>query len=293
MKTTLLIMAAGLGSRYGGDKQIDGIGPNGEMLMQSSIYDAIEAGFEKLVFVIKPQYRELIEGLCKGLENIEIEFVYQDFSSIPEFYKVPEERVKPFGTVHAVLCAKDAVKEPFAVINADDYYGKDAFGVMHDKLVALEVGQATMVAYKLKNTVSLNGGVTRGVCQVIDGNLASVTETYSITVDEKGIIKDAEAGILDGESLVSMNMWGFRADIFESLEADFCEFLKTLAPDEIKKEYALPTFVDKMIREGQLAVHVLSTDAVWFGVTYKEDRAYVAGELQKMHDKGIYPEKLF
>ena len=295
MKTTLLIMAAGLGSRYGGDKQIDGIGPNGEILMQYSIFDAIEAGFEKIVFVIKPQYRELIEGICSGLgkKGIEIEFVYQDFSSLPEFYNVPAERVKPFGTVHAVLCAKDVINEPFAVINADDYYGKDAFEVMQKKLVALEVGEATMVAYRLKNTVSLNGGVTRGICKVDGGMLASVTETYSITVDEKGIIKDSEAGLLDGEALVSMNMWGFRGDIFADLESEFNSFLASLPAEEIKKEYALPTFVDNMIRSDMLKVWVLSTDAVWFGVTYKEDRAYVAGELKKMHDSGAYPQKLF
>ena len=286
-------MAAGLGSRYGGDKQVDGIGPNGEILMQYSIYDAMQAGFNKLVFVIKPQYRELIEGFCRGLEGMEIEFVYQDFSSVPQFYKIPSERVKPFGTVHAVLCAKDVISEPFAVINADDYYGKDAFEVMRSKLVSLREGEATMVAYKLKNTVSLNGGVTRGVCGVENGNLVSVTETYSITVDEKGVIKDADAGVLDGEALVSMNMWGFRGDIFPALEGEFDKFLGELGADELKKEYALPTFVDNMIKNERLSVAVLSTDAVWFGVTYKEDRAYVAGALANMHETGLYPSKLF
>ncbi len=295
MKTTLLIMAAGLGSRYGGDKQVDGIGPDGEILMQYSIYDAIEAGFEKLVFVIKPQHRELIEGFCGGLgeKGIDIEFVYQDFSSLPSFYTVPEERTKPFGTVHAVLCAKDAIKEPFAVLNADDYYGKDAFRVMHDSLVSMSVGEAVMVAYKLKNTVSLNGGVTRGLCQVDNGRLSGVTETYSITVDKSGVIKDADAGELDGDALVSMNMWGFSSDIFALLEKEFHSFLFSLSADEIKKEYALPTFVDKMIKADKLSVTVLSTDAVWFGVTYREDREYVAGELKKMHNNGAYPEKLF
>ena len=295
MKTSLLIMAAGLGSRYGGDKQVDGIGPNGEILMQYSIYDAIEAGFDKLVFVIKPQHRGLIEGFCCGLEDrgIEIKFVYQDFSSLPSFYSIPEGRIKPFGTVHAVLCAKDDIDEPFAVLNADDYYGKDAFLVMHDKLVSLKKDEAAMVAYKLKNTVSLNGGVTRGICDVDEGQLSGVKETYSITIDKDGIIKDADAGILDGDALVSMNMWGFGSDIFTSLEKEFYEFLLTLSSGEIKKEYALPTFVDKMIKAGKLSVSVLSTDAVWFGVTYREDREYVADELQKMHDKGVYPKKLF
>ena len=293
MRTTLLIMAGGIGARYGGDKQVDGIGPHGEILMQYSIYDAIKAGFNKLVFVIKPQYRALIEGFCRGLSGVEIELVYQDFSSLPSFYRVPEGRTKPYGTVHAVLCAKDVINEPFAVINADDYYGKEAFAVMHERLTSLSVGEATMVAYKLKNTVSLNGAVTRGVCDVEGGKLRSVRETYSITVDPKGLIKDADAGVLDGESLVSMNMWGFCPEIFGALGKDFYEFLVGLDSDELKKEYALPTFIDKMIRAGKLSVWVLSTDSVWFGVTYREDRNYVAGALLKMHESGAYPEKLF
>ena len=293
MKTTLLIMAAGLGSRYGGDKQVDGIGPHGEILMQYSIYDALGAGFDKLVFVIKPQHRALIEGFCDGISGAEIEFVYQDFSSLPEFYKVPSDRVKPFGTVHAVLCAKGVINEPFAVINADDYYGKEAFSVMRSSLVSLGEGKATMVAYKLKNTVSLNGGVTRGVCDVENGVLKGVTETYSIRVDEKGTISDSDGAILDGNSLVSMNMWGFRSDIFNFLEEEFCRFLKALTPEEIKKEYALPTFVDNMIKSEKLSVGVLSTDSAWFGVTYKEDKAYVMNALLKMHESGAYPEKLF
>jgi NDP-sugar pyrophosphorylase family protein len=292
MKTTLLIMAAGLGSRYGGDKQIDGIGPHGEMLMQYSIYDAIKAGFDKLVFVIKPQYKEIIERLCKDFDGIEKQYVYQDFSSIPSFYKIPDERTKPFGTVHAVLCAKDAISEPFAVINADDFYGADAFVKMHERLLTLDKRQATMVAYRLKNTVSLNGAVTRGVCEVKDGKLASVTETYSITVDSDGNIRDKDSGELDGEALVSMNMWGFGADIFNGMSDDFDAFLKAIPQGEIKAEYALPTMVDKMIRDGSLAVDVLSTDAVWFGVTYRADRDFVAGELAKMHEAGVYPEKL-
>jgi NDP-sugar pyrophosphorylase family protein len=292
MKTTLLIMAAGLGSRYGGDKQIDGIGPHGEMLMQYSIYDAIKAGFDKLVFVIKPQYKEIIERLCKDFDGIEKQYVYQDFSSIPSFYKIPDERTKPFGTVHAVLCAKDAISEPLAVINADDFYGADAFVKMHERLLTLDKRQATMVAYRLKNTVSLNGAVTRGVCEVKDGKLASVTETYSITVDSDGNIRDKDSGELDGEALVSMNMWGFGADIFNGMSDDFDAFLKAIPQGEIKAEYALPTMVDKMIRDGSLAVDVLSTDAVWFGVTYRADRDFVAGELAKMHESGVYPEKL-
>ncbi len=292
MKTTLLIMAAGLGSRYGGDKQIDGIGPHGEMLMQYSIYDAINAGFNKFVFVIKPQYKEIIEKLCENFEGIEKEYVYQDYSSIPSFYKIPAERTKPFGTVHAVLCAKDAIKEPFAVLNADDFYGADAFKKIHERLVSLKSGEGTMVAYRLKNTVSLNGAVTRGICNVVNGNLSSVTETYKITVDEQGRISDSDSGELDGEALVSMNMWGFGAEIFDYMTSDFDTFLAAIPDGEIKAEYALPTMVDKMIKEHALSVDVLSTDSVWFGVTYKEDRAYVASELAKLHESGEYPAKL-
>ena len=292
-KTTLLIMAAGLGSRYGGNKQVDGIGPHGEILMQYSIYDAIRAGFNKLVFVIKPEHREIIERFCKDIEGAQIRFVYQDFTSIPEFYKIPEERQKPFGTVHAVLCAADAVDEPFAVLNADDFYGADAFRVMHEKLVSLDEREAAMVAYYLRNTVSRNGAVTRGVCGISDGYLKSVTETYSITVDGEGNIKDADSGALDPECLVSMNMWGFRPEIFADMKEYFHAFLRSIEQGNIKAEYALPTMVDKMISAGELRVEVLSTDAVWFGVTYKEDRESVASELCSMHESGEYPERLF
>lgn len=286
-------MAAGLGSRYGGDKQIDGLGPNGEILMQYSIFDAIRAGFERVVFVIKPAHREIIERVCADIKGVEIDFVYQEFDSIPKFYKIPEDRVKPFGTVHAVLCARDAVKEPFAVINADDFYGYDAFKVINEKLRALTDNEATMVSYRLKNTVSRNGAVTRGICELDNGKLTAVKETYKIEVDENGVISDADSGILDPEALVSMNMWGFGADIFVKMQEYFESFLRALSPEELKAEYALPTMVDKMINSRELAVSVLSTDAVWFGVTYKEDRPCVVAELARMHKEGIYPEKLF
>ncbi len=286
-------MAAGLGSRYGGNKQVDGIGPHGEILMQYSIYDAIKAGFNKVVFVIKREHEELIRSFCRDIKGAELAFVYQDFSSIPDIYKVPSDRVKPFGTVHAVLCAKDAINEPFAIINADDYYGADAFETIYKKLQALSDNEGTMVAYKLKNTVSLNGAVTRGVCSISEGMLSDVKETYSITVNEAGEIKDADAGDLDPEALVSMNMWGFSPEIFSVMEESFISFLTNISDGDIKAEYALPTMVDSFIKGGTLSVSVLSTDSVWFGVTYKEDKAFVAGELKKMHDAGAYPEKLF
>ncbi len=292
-KTTLLIMAAGLGSRYGGNKQVDGLGPHGEILMQYSVYDAIKAGFNKLVFVIKPEHQAIMENICKDITGAEIAFVYQDYTTIPSFYRIPEERVKPFGTVHAVLCAAEAIHEPFAVINADDFYGADAFAVMYKKLNDMESGEGAMVAYYLKNTVSRNGAVTRGVCRIENHQLRKVTETYSITVDEKGRISDADSGELDGNCLVSMNMWGFLPEIFEGMKQSFEAFLHGIEEGNIKAEYALPTMVDQMIKAKKLRVSVLSTDAVWFGVTYQEDKMGVAAELKKMHDTGIYPEKLF
>ena len=286
-------MAAGLGSRYGGNKQVDGIGPHGEILMQYSIYDAVQAGFNKVVFVIKPEHQSIIESFCKDIKNVEIGFVYQDFSSIPSFYKIPEERIKPFGTVHAVLCAKNAINEPFAVINADDFYGRDAFFVMHEKLVSLPAGESVMVAYYLENTVSKNGAVTRGICEVEDGVLKKVKETYKIVLDKNGNIRDEESGALDGRLPVSMNMWGFTPDIFSKLSSSFDEFLKDIPDGEIKAEYALPTFIDRAITEHGHIVSVLSTSAVWFGVTYIEDRATVAAALLEKRNSGEYPEKLF
>lgn len=292
-RTTLLIMAAGLGSRYGGNKQVDGIGPHGEILMQYSIYDAIRAGFNKLVFIIKPEHQGIIEGFCKDIKGIEINYVYQDFTSIPSFYKIPEGRVKPFGTVHAVLCARDVIDEPFAVINADDFYGREAFDVIQKELISLESDNALAVAYKLKNTVSPNGAVTRGVCQTSDGVLRKVRETYSITVDADGNIFDADSGKLDGECLVSMNLWGFTPDIFEKMAESFDEFLRSVDPENLKAEYALPTMVDKLIGEDALRVKVLSTESKWFGVTYVEDKPTVAASLLEKHRCGEYPERLF
>lgn len=292
MKTTLVIMAAGLGSRYGGNKQVDGIGPNGEILMQYSIYDAIRAGFNKVVFVIKPEHRAVIENFCKNIDNAEIAFAYQDYSSVPAFYKIPAERTKPFGTTHAVLCAKDVVDGPFAVINADDYYGSEAFDELYHKLNSLKSGEATMVAYKLKNTVSRNGSVSRGVCRVADGKLSTVKEHYDITIDQNDVISDKTEGVLPSDSLVSMNLWGFLPEFFDFAKDYFESFLKELPEGELKKECALPTMVDTLIQSGELEVSVLSTDSVWFGVTYKEDKDFVAGELKKMHDDGKYPEKL-
>lgn len=301
MEKTLLIMAAGMGSRYGGNKQIDGMGPNGEMLMLYSIYDAIEAGFTKVVFIIKhdfeERFRELIGHQLEG--KVKVEYAFQELHDLPEGYSVPAERQKPLGTVQAVLSAKNLIKEPFAVLNADDYYGKTAFKTMADHLDKLKPeGEACMVGYYLKNTVSEHGHVTRGVCAVSEqGKLASVTETYKIQPFPDGTIRDTEKDpngvILDPECLVSMNFFGFTPWMFTVAEKRFKEFLSSLPQTELKAEYVLPVLVDQMMHGEGLSVDVLSTDSVWFGVTYQEDKPLVQAELLKMHQDGLYPQKLF
>lgn len=307
MKTALVLMAAGLGSRYGGNKQTDGFGPNNEILMDYAIYDGIKAGFNKIVFIIKEDILDFVKSFCQDklngvLDNdgnpVEVEYVFQDGTTIPDWYTVPADRTKPFGTVHAVLAAKKAVNEPFAVINADDYYSFSALKTLHDGLLTLpEKGKGLMIAYRLKNTVSKNGAVTRGVCDVENGLLTKVTETYKITVFPDGTIRDTETNpegiMLDPENAVSMNTWGFTPAIFADMEQYFADFLKALSPDEIKKECILPGMVDELIQKGKLAVSALDTDAVWFGVTYKEDKPTVSAELKKLHDTGVYPAKLW
>ena len=306
MKATLVIMAAGMGSRYGGEKQTDGIGPNGEAIMEYSVYDAIQAGFHKIVFIIKPGMEPTLKALCGDRiqtmktpdgEPVEVGYAVQDFSTVPEFYKVPAERKKPFGSVHAVLCARSQVTEPFAVINADDYYGVSAYRTILDKLVTLkDKGEAAMVGYRLKNTVSDNGTVSRGVCQTEQGSLKKVKETLKIKRYPDGRITDtadpAQEVELDPESVASMNFWGFTPWIFEELDQYFREFLKDLSPEELKAECLLPVLVDRLITAGKMDVAVLNTDAVWFGVTYQEDRPIVEQELKKLHDNGTYPKSL-
>ena len=299
MGATLLIMAAGMGSRYGGNKQVDGLGPNGEILMEYSIYDAIRAGFDKVVFVIKPGMKETLASICgdRIAKKVKVDYAFQDFSSVPSFYHIPEERTKPFGTVHAVLVARDYIDQPFAVINADDYYGVSAFSTIYEQLQTLAPeGEATMVGYQLQNTVSKNGTVSRGVCHAVNGNLDKVVETLKIKLCENGEIRDIGAGepgeLLDPLAPVSMNFWGFTPWIFGKLEEYFATFLKGLAPDAIKAECLLPVFVDKLMHEGELTVPMLTTDAVWFGVTYKEDKPFVQAELRKLHESGVYPASL-
>ena len=305
MKTALVIMAAGLGSRYGGNKQTEGIGPNHEMLMEYSIFDAVRAGFSKFVFVIKPDMKPLIETLCGDLvasckdqdgNPVEVCYAFQDFSSVPSFYQIPADRTKPFGTVHAVLCAEKYINEPFAVVNADDYYGVDGFSSMNQCLQTLKDGEACMVGYYLKNTVSENGTVTRGVCSQENGLLTKVTETFKIQPFADGTIRDTatseEGVILDPNALVSMNFWGFVPGVFKQMEAYVNACLRGLAPDAIKAECLLPIMVDDLMRKKEMIVRVLSTNATWFGITYPQDKPYVQQELKKLHDQGVYPPSL-
>ena len=230
-------------------------------------------------------------------EPVEVAYAVQDFSSVPGFYTIPKGRTKPFGTVHAALCARDLVEEPFAIINADDYYGVSAFATILQELLALPpVGQGTMVGYRLKNTVSDNGTVSRGVCQLKDGKLEKVKETLKIKKYPDGAIVDAadpaQEVPLDPESVVSMNFWGFTPWIVEEMDRYFREFLQGLSPEEEKAECLLPVLVDRLITAGQMTVSVLHTDAVWFGVTYQEDRPVVERALKSLHDQGVYPPSL-
>ena len=301
MDKTLLIMAAGMGSRYGGNKQIDGMGPHNEVLMLYSIYDAINAGFNKVVFIIKHDFEDRFKELVGDLvaKKVQVAYAFQEMDDIPEGCRVDPNRTKPLGTVQAVLAARDLIQEPFAVLNADDYYGVPAFKTMADHLDKLtDEAHACMVGYYLKNTVSEHGHVTRGICEVDEqGQLASVTETYKIQPFPDGTIRDTEkdpAGVvLNPESLVSMNFFGFTPWLFPQAKKYLASFLNNIKEGDLKAEYVLPTLVDQLMHAEGLKVDVLSTDAVWFGVTYQEDKPYVQAELKKMHEEGIYPEKLF
>lgn len=305
MNAALVIMAAGLGSRYGGNKQVDGVGPNGEVLMEYSIHDAIRAGFTKVVFIVKPEILGLVRTLCgdslrgkttRSGKPLEVCYAFQDFESLPAFYTLPAGRTKPFGTTHAVLCARDYVNEPFCVINADDYYGVDAYRAMYEELQRLpRQGRATMVGYPLKNTVSANGTVSRGVCRVEDGWLRGIHETLKIQLFPDGSIADVAEGQhreLAPDTVVSMNFWGFMPSIFQELEAYFDHFLRCEAGDNIKAECLLPGMVGDLLEQGRLEVSVLHSADRWFGMTYHEDRQAVAAELQKLHAGGVYPPTL-
>lgn len=302
-KATLVIMAAGIGSRFGGGiKQLAPVGPNGEIIMDYSIYDAIEAGFDKVVFVIRrdleKDFKEVIGNRIE--KQIEVAYAYQEVSDIPEKYREKfAGRTKPWGTGQAILCCKDVVDSPFLVINADDYYGKNAFKEAYDYLTSVpDTGkmQICMVSFVLKNTLSDNGGVTRGLCQVdADGMLAGIQETHNIEKDgEKAVIR-ADSGMteLDAESPVSMNMWGLTPDFINILETGFEEFLQNTDGDDLKAEYLLPTIIGGLLQEGRLDVRVLKSHDQWFGVTYQEDREAVMNAVKKLIEEGIYPSVLY
>ena len=269
--------------------------------MEYSIYDAVRAGFTKVVFIIKPDMRELMDRLwgdrtliTKTGEPLEVCYAMQDFTSIPDYYTIPAGRTKPFGTAHAVLCARPYLSEPFCVINADDYYGVDAYRAMYEELQRLpRQGRATMVGYLLKNTASLHGTVSRGVCAVEDGKLRSVREALKIQLYPDGTLRDlAEGTDLSPETVVSMNFWGFAPSIFPALREYFENFLRTEAGENIKAECLLPVMVGDQLQKGALEVSVLHSADKWFGMTYHEDREIVAEELRKLHARGDYPESL-
>ena len=300
MSATLVIMAAGLASRYGSAKQIEKVGPAGEILMEYTILDAHKAGFDRFVIILPPGMREEFREVCgKRLEKtLDVAYAVQSFDSLPGWYTVPEGRVKPFGTVSCVLAAREQIRDRFAVVNADDYYGPGAYTLMLRELEKLpETGAACMVAYKLKNTVSDFGVVTRGVCTLSDGRMTFVEETSKIGRAADGSIRSFdgsdEGRLLDAESAVSMNMWGFTPWALEEMDRYQETFLRSLAHDELKKECLLPTMVGDMITGGTLTVNAVTTDEEWFGMTYKEDRATTAAMLKKLTDEGKYPVVLF
>lgn len=301
MKPTLYVLAAGMGSRYGGLKQMDGLGPNGETIMDYSIYDAWRAGFGKVVFVIRHSFeKEFTDSVvAKYQGKIPVEIVFQELDSLPEGYDCPADRVKPWGTNHAVLMAKDVIREPFAVINADDFYGRESYVVLAKWLESKtdSANSYCMVGYRLGNTLSESGSVARGVCSKdADNNLTTVVERTWIARDVDGIIKyKEEDGILMplGENVpVSMNMWGFTPDYFGYSESMFKSFLKE-SEGNLKSEYFIPMVVNKLIVSGQATCEVLDTPSKWFGVTYAEDRAGVVAKIEALIAAGEYPEKLW
>ena len=301
MKPTLFVLAAGMGSRYGGLKQLDGLGPNGETIMDYSIFDAIRAGFGKIVFVIRKDFEQDFRDkvLSKYEGHIPTELVFQAIDNLPEGFTCPAERTKPWGTNHAVLMGKDVIKEPFAVINADDFYSRDAFAVMGKWLNELpegSTGKYSMVGFRICNTLSENGTVARGVCGKNDaGMLTDVVErTEIMRVDGTICYKDenGEWQPVGEETPVSMNFWGFTPDYFQYSEAQFVDFLKENI-DKPKSEFFIPLVVDTLINSGKATCEVLDTTAKWFGVTYAADRPGTVEKIQALVDAGEYPEKLF
>lgn len=300
MKPTLYVMAAGMGSRYGGLKQMDGIGPNNETIIDYSIFDAIRAGFGKVVFVIRHDFADDFKKvvIAKFADKIPVDIVYQELNKLPEGFTVNPERKKPWGTNHAILMCKDVVKEPFAVINGDDFYGQESFQVLCDELVKMEgkTGEYCMVGFPVKNTLSESGTVSRGVCQKdSNGYLTSIVEHTKIEENGGVIVNHNDDGtdtIVTPETPVSMNMWGFTPDYFKYSEDFFKEFLKE-NEKSLKAEFYIPTMVDHLIKTGEAKVKVLSTSSKWFGVTYAADKPTVLLQINSLISKGKYPKKLW
>lgn len=296
---TLLIMAAGMGSRFGGLKQIEPMGPNGEFLIDYSIYDAINAGFNKVVFIIKKENYDIFkETIGKRVEDkINTEYVFQDMNDLPEGYTKPEERVKPWGTAHAILCAKDNIHEPFAIINADDFYGKDAYKVASNFLKNVKEGNNyCLVGYKVVNTLTENGAVKRGICKLENGNLTELIESNVEKIDGKIIARPLdgrEPFFVTEDTYVSMNMLCFTSSIFKYIEERFPKFLEDHKDDILKAEYLIPDILERLTLEGVTETKVLPTDAKWEGVTYKEDKEEVVKSIKKLVLKGEYPNKLW
>lgn len=285
---TLVVMAAGMGSRFGGLKQIAPVGKKGEAILDFSVYDAMQAGFNKVVFVISRRIeKDFKEIVGKRIEKkVKTEYVFQENDALPDGYSVPEGRTKPWGTGHAILCCRDVVKEPFAVINADDYYGKSAFKQIYEQLKRSD-GSYCMVGFRLSNTLTENGYVSRGVCTVKDGKLADIVERTKITSDCRYTEDEANWTQLPSDSVVSMNMWGFTTDIFDYIKADFDEFLKAHG-GELKSEFYLPSVVAKLIKNGEKQVRVLASEDKWYGVTYKEDTQAVVSAIAAKEEAGEY-----
>ena len=285
---TLVVMAAGMGSRFGGLKQIEPIGKNGEVLLDFSVYDAVKAGFTKVVFVIKHAIEEDFKAMVgkRIAKRVNVEYVFQETDALPDGYVCPTDRTKPWGTAHAILCCKDVVKEPFAVVNADDYYGHSAFVKMAEFLKN-DSSDYCMVGFRLVNTLTENGYVSRGVCETENGILKSVTERTKIS-DCKYTEDDGETWTeLSPDTVVSMNLWGFRPDIFDYIDCGFKKFLDEKI-NEPKAEYYLPSVVSELIEKGEKSVEVLVAEDKWYGVTYKEDKENVVAAIGKMVDDGLY-----
>lgn len=303
-KTALVIMAAGIGSRFGkGIKQLAQVGPGGECIMEYSIHDALEAGFDRVVFIIRRDLEETFRQMIgKKIEKItEVSYVFQEREDLPEGFSCPAERTKPWGTGQAVLACREVLREPFAVINADDYYGKEAFVKLHAYLAEEkepgEKMQICMAGFVLGNTLSENGAVTRGICTLDpSGRLAKIRETRNVVRTDSGAAVRLENGDLqplDAGSLVSMNMWGLTPDFMKYLEQGFADFLRQLPEGDLKSEYLLPEVVDRLLQKGLLQVDVLKSGDSWFGVTYQEDRAIVEAAFRRLTEQGVYPEDLY